>query len=232
MTSQFESHGDNRDALYCPKAEKILAAIVSGERLTRVDLSDCGLTSIPEAVFQLGECLELLNLGGNMISTLPDSMVVFQKLRILFFAQNKFTHIPKVLGKLSSLYMLSFKSNQLCVIDDASLSPSICWLILTDNNISELPSSIGKLIGLRKLMLAGNKISHLNEELQHCRVRLLLHVFSSLNMTIVHADIDKLAFAGLRVGETRRKQFESTFLASVVLETSQIIVARNCWQFR
>ena len=174
-TSELDSH-NNHDAVYCPKAQKILSAIVRGEKLTRVDLSDCGLTSIPDAVFQLGECLEFLNLGGNMISTLPDSMVVFQKLRILFFAQNKFTHIPKVLGKLSTLYMLSFKSNQLCMIDDASLSPSICWLILTDNDISELPSSIGKLTGLRKLMLAGNRITHLNEELQNCRVRVRLHL--------------------------------------------------------
>ena len=174
-TSELDSH-NNHDAVYCPKAQKILSAIVRGEKLTRVDLSDCGLTSIPDAVFQLGECLEFLNLGGNMISTLPDSMVVFQKLRILFFAQNKFTHIPKVLGKLSTLYMLSFKSNQLCMIDDASLSPSICWLILTDNDISELPSSIGKLTGLRKLMLAGNRITHLNEELQNCRVRVPLHL--------------------------------------------------------
>jgi Leucine-rich repeat (LRR) protein len=174
-TSELDSH-NNHDAVYCPKAQKILSAIVRGEKLTRVDLSDCGLTSIPDAVFLLGECLEFLNLGGNMISTLPDSMVVFQKLRILFFAQNKFTHIPKVLGKLSTLYMLSFKSNQLCMIDDASLSPSICWLILTDNDISELPSSIGKLTGLRKLMLAGNRITHLNEELQNCRVRVPLHL--------------------------------------------------------
>ena len=174
-TSELDGH-NNHDAVYCPKAQKILSAIVRGEKLTRVDLSDCGLTSIPDAVFQLGECLEFLNLGGNMISTLPDSMVVFQKLRILFFAQNKFTHIPKVLGKLSTLYMLSFKSNQLCMIDDASLSPSICWLILTDNDISELPSSIGKLTGLRKLMLAGNRITHLNEELQNCRVRVRLHL--------------------------------------------------------
>jgi Leucine-rich repeat (LRR) protein len=175
-TSEFDTQNKNHDAVYCPKAEKILSGIARGEKLTRVDLSDCGLTSIPDAVFQLGECLELLNLGGNMISTLPDSMVAFKKLRILFFAQNKFTHIPKVLGKLSSLYMLSFKSNQLCMIDDASLSPSICWLILTDNDISELPSSIGKLTGLRKLMLAGNRITHLNEELQHCRVRVHFHL--------------------------------------------------------
>lgn len=160
------------DVIYNQKAHKVLTSIISGEKLTHVDLSDCGLTSIPEEIFRLGDSLELLNLGGNSISTLPDSMIKLQKLRILFFAQNKFESIPIVLGNLSSLFMLSFKSNQVSFIDGASLSPSLCWLILTDNKISELPSSIGKLSGLRKLMLAGNEITHLNEELQHCRVNL------------------------------------------------------------
>ena len=168
--------GSNLDS----KVERVLKSIANGERLARVDLSNCDLTSIPPAVFQLADCLEELNLGGNKLSSLPDSMIGFQKLRILFFAQNNFTSIPIVLGKLSALYMLSFKSNQLQVIDEASLSPSICWLILTDNKISELPSSIGKLVGLRKLMLAGNDISHLNSELRHCQVSWKISIFRTL----------------------------------------------------
>jgi Leucine-rich repeat (LRR) protein len=162
------------------KVEGVLKSIANGERLARVDLSNCDLTSIPPEVFQLADCLQELNLGGNKLSSLPDSMIALQKLRILFFAQNNFTSIPTVLGKLSALYMLSFKSNQLQIIEDASLSPSICWLILTDNKISELPSSIGKLLGLRKLMLAGNDISHLNDELRHCQVSCKIQFFQSI----------------------------------------------------
>lgn len=167
------------DGLHHLKVEGVFKSIADGERLVRVDLSNCELTSIPTAIFQLADCLEELNLGGNKLSSLPDTMAVFQKLRILFFAQNNFTSIPIVLGKLPALYMLSFKSNQLQVIEDASLSPSICWLILTDNKITEIPSSIGKLVGLRKLMLAGNDISHLNNELRHCQVSARFHSFES-----------------------------------------------------
>lgn len=166
---------------YSPKVESVLQAIANGEKLTHVDLSECGLVSIPEALFQLKDSLVLLNLGGNKLSYLPDCMAELQQLRILFFAQNNFKAIPAVLGKLSSLYMLSFKSNEISYIDESSLSPSICWLILTDNKISEIPSSIGKLTGLMKLMLAGNEISALPDEMQHCQV--LPHNFFSLHLS-------------------------------------------------
>lgn len=172
LTERMESSGvSSRDGFaYCAKAEKVLSDIRCGVRLKHVDLSDCGLSDIPDAVFQLGDCLEILNLGGNMISKLSDSVIALQKLRILFFAQNCFTEIPSVLGKLSSLYMLSFKCNKISFIDEESLSEGLGWLILTDNKISALPSSIGKLTGLRKLMLAGNEIKSLTNELQNCKV--------------------------------------------------------------
>ena len=160
----------NLEIAYHPKVEGVLRAIAKGEKLTHVDLSDCRLTAIPEAIFQLKDSLISLNLGGNQLSSLPDGMAELQCLRILFFAQNKFKTVPVVLGKLSKLYMLSFKSNEISHIDDKSLSPSICWLILTDNKISEIPSSIGKLTGLLKLMLAGNELSSLPDEMQQCRV--------------------------------------------------------------
>lgn len=159
------------ESAYQPKVISVLKAIADGERLTHVDLSDCGLTSIPSELFQLGDSLVLLNLGGNQLSDLPDTMIEFKNLRILFFAQNQFENIPLVLGRLPSLFMLSFKSNQISHIDNLSLGKSICWLILTDNKISELPSSIGELTGLRKLMLAGNELTSIPDEMQHCQVR-------------------------------------------------------------
>ena len=67
-----------------------------------------------------------------------------------------------------SLYMLSFKSNNIHTIPAESLSPSIGWLILTDNHIEELPSSIGCLSKLRKCMLAGNRLTTLPDEMQQC----------------------------------------------------------------
>jgi Leucine-rich repeat (LRR) protein len=151
------------------KLEQLLEDIKSGQRPTNVDLSNEGLSSFPMELFVLKDCAELINLGGNDLSELPKEMISFTKLKILFFAQNRFTKVPEQLGSLPSIRMLSFKSNQVIEVAENSLSPSLKWLILTDNQISILPRSIGSLTGLRKLMLAGNQITSLPEELQNCK---------------------------------------------------------------
>jgi Leucine-rich repeat (LRR) protein len=74
-----------------------------------------------------------------------------------------------VLGRLLSLYMLSFKNNELETVPEESLPPSLQWLILTDNKITQLPSSIGKLKNLRKLLLSGNRLENLPIELHGCQ---------------------------------------------------------------
>ena len=118
----------------------------------------------------------MLNLGGNCISTLPNEIVVLKKLRILFFAGNKFETVPECLGQLSSLFMLSFKSN--CLIDypELALSPSVGWLILTDNKLTKIPNSIGQCLEMRKLMLANNRLTTLPTSLSNCRKLELLRI--------------------------------------------------------
>ena len=158
------------------KVADFLAAIARGERPSQVDLSNCGLTEIPPEVFALGDAVQLLNLGGNHLSDLPPAMTQLTNLRILFFASNNFTTIPAVLGTMPSLYMLSFKSNQIETVPADALSPTVGWLILTDNRITELPSSIGNLVHLRKCMLAGNRLTHLPDAMAQCRDLELLRI--------------------------------------------------------
>lgn len=150
--------------------------VLIGTKLSNVDLSCCDLEEFPIELFSLAPSLESLNLSGNQLSKLPEDLSCFTQLRVLFFAQNKFDHIPPQLGKLPNLYMLSFKNNFLRFIDEAALSPSIAWLILTDNELSVIPRSIGRLKHLRKCMLAGNKITHLPDEMMDCRELELLRI--------------------------------------------------------
>ena len=150
--------------------------VSNGELFTDVDLSNCGLEEFPRELYASANCLEVLNLGGNLLHDLPADMSCFKKLRILFFAQNKFTRYPAQLNQLPSLRMVSFKSNSLAVIDEYALTASITWLILTDNNLSSLPRSIGNLTHLRKCMLAGNKLTSLPEEMAGCRELELLRL--------------------------------------------------------
>lgn len=139
----------------------------------RLDLQ-CGLTELPSEVFDLADSLEVLNLTGNALRDLPDDLTRLKKLRILFCSSNRFTHLPPVLGHCEALSMVGFKSNQIEEVAAAALSPKLRWLILTDNQIRKMPSTLGRCAGMQKLMLAGNRLTELPEEMAACtRLELL-----------------------------------------------------------
>ena len=142
---------------------RLLAAIKDGSLaasgLTRLDLSGCGLSQLPSEIGTLSS-VEFLNLGKNPLSTLPDTFTGLTNLRILFFLGCEFTVVPEILGQMTSLYMLSFKANRVAEVPAASLSPKLGWLILSDNQIERLPDTIGACVGMRKLLLAGNKLTN------------------------------------------------------------------------
>ena len=128
----------------------------------------CGLKEVPPEIFDLADSLEILHLTGNELSDLPDDLPRLKKLRILFCSQNLFRHLPPVLGDCPSLRMVGFKANAIETVAEKSLSPSLRWLILTDNRISHLPASLGNCREMQKLMLSGNLLASLPEEMAQC----------------------------------------------------------------
>ena len=74
--------------------------------LSKIDLSNCNLLEFPSELICISSYVTMLNFGGNKISKLPDDMINFQSLRILFFANNNFERFPEVLKHLQSLYMV------------------------------------------------------------------------------------------------------------------------------
>ena len=74
-----------------------------------------------------------------------------------------------MLGRCAELSMVGFKANQIRRVPPASLPEKLRWLILTDNEIEELPSELGACLQLQKLMLAGNKLRVLPESLVNCQ---------------------------------------------------------------
>ena len=145
--------------------EKLRAGHLAGT--VRLDLS-CGLTEFPREIFDLADSLEILNLSGNALSSLPDDLPRLHKLRILFCSENQITELPEVLGQCKHLTMVGFKANQISCVPEAALAPSLQWLILTDNQIQQLPHSIGQCLQMQKLMLAGNQLTDLPVELAAC----------------------------------------------------------------
>ncbi|MGU9820846.1 protein kinase [Pseudomonas sp. LF090] len=146
-----------------------LAQLKAGQLagITRLDLS-CGLTEFPREIFELADSLEILNLTGNALSSLPDDLHRLSHLRVLFCSDNAFTELPACLGQCAQLSMIGFKANRISHVPAAALPPQLRWLILTDNCISQLPNELGERPLLQKLMLAGNQLAHLPQSLANC----------------------------------------------------------------
>lgn len=136
----------------------------------------CGLTEFPPEIFDLADTLEVLDLSGNRLTSLPPDLSRLRHLRILFGSGNPFTVLPEVLGECPRLEMVGFKSCRLDTVPAAALSSRLRWLILTDNAIDELPASIGRCASLQKLMLAGNRLRALPDEMAACADLELLRV--------------------------------------------------------
>ncbi|WP_213940317.1 leucine-rich repeat-containing protein kinase family protein [Pseudomonas sp. dw_612] len=143
-----------------------LAQLRAGELagITRLDLA-CGLTEFPREIFDLADSLEILNLSGNALSSLPDDLHRLTRLRIVFCSDNQFTELPACLGRCAALSMIGFRANRIERVPGAALPPLLRWLILTDNCISELPTELGDRPLMQKLMLSGNHLQHLPESM-------------------------------------------------------------------
>jgi len=136
----------------------------------------CDLKEFPEEILTLADTLEILDLSGNNLHELPDSIVALKKLKIIFFQNNKFTEFPKILSKCPSLEMIGFKSNQITIVPEDAFPTTLKWLILTNNKIKKLPKSIGDCPLLRKCALAGNQIEELPVEMANCTDLELLRI--------------------------------------------------------
>ena len=137
------------------------------------------LTQFPDALYALTETLEILDLSGNQLTTLPDDLTRFARLRILFASNNPFTELPSVLGQMPQLERVGFKACRIAHVPADSLPPRLRWLILTDNQLQTLPESLGNCTRLQKLMLSCNQLVSLPASLVHCQRLELLRIASN-----------------------------------------------------
>ncbi|MFL9595626.1 leucine-rich repeat-containing protein kinase family protein [Aeromonas veronii] len=153
--------------------EQLRAGELCGAR--HLKLSE-NLAVFPHEILSLKETLEVLDLTGNQLSTLPDELAGFGKLRIIFCSENRFTELPEVLGRCPALTMVGFKANRIATVSARALPAGLRWLILTDNAVEQLPDELGQCGALQKLMLAGNRLRELPASLANCRKLELLRI--------------------------------------------------------
>ncbi|RZK79872.1 MAG: protein kinase [Pedobacter sp.] len=143
--------------------------------VTALKLSE-GLNKFPMEIFELAETLESLDLSKNNLKDLPANFGLLKKLKTFFCSENNFSHLPEVLADCPLLDIVGFKSNKIDKVSPRSINSNLRWLILTNNNINEIPSTIGDCSRMQKLMLAGNRLKTLPEELSKCQNLALLRI--------------------------------------------------------
>ena len=131
----------------------------------RLDLSECGLTSVPPAVLELTG-LEDLSLAGNAIEALPAGLAELPLVR-LQLAGNRLTSLPPSLGRLTGLEGLWVHGNALTSLPDGLDGlVSLRTLSAAGNALAALPPSFAGLTALAEAGLAGNALRALPCELE------------------------------------------------------------------
>ncbi|WP_295523404.1 leucine-rich repeat-containing protein kinase family protein [uncultured Pseudacidovorax sp.] len=152
--------------------QRLRAGELAGARRLRIAAD---LDTFPREIFDLADTLEVLDLSGNRLSTLPDDLHRLHRLRVFFASSNRFTELPAALGRCPQLEMVGFKANRIAHVPAEALPARLRWLILTDNDLAELPAELGARPRLQKLMLAGNRLTAL-PDLRHCQALELLRL--------------------------------------------------------
>ncbi|HEY8611916.1 MAG TPA: leucine-rich repeat-containing protein kinase family protein [Roseomonas sp.] len=128
-------------------------------------LNGLGLTEFPREILGLAETLEVLDLGQNALTTLPQDLGRLHRLRAIFCSGNPMERLPPALGDCPALGQVGFRGTGMREIPAEALPSALRWLTLTDNRIERLPDALGERPALQKLMLAGNRLRQLPERL-------------------------------------------------------------------
>lgn len=158
--------------------------------LSRLALSDTGVTSLPGALIARLGTLRSIQIFDTPITALPPEIGTLGSLRLLTVMGTEITALPAELGNVSTLLELEVGSNKLTSLppqlaelphlwslraerNELTSIPSWVWekttlgrLDYSNNNVSgPVPAEIGRLTGLSDLTISGNAITSLPPEI-------------------------------------------------------------------
>lgn len=130
--------------------------------VTKMDLSHCGFSEVPNIVFNVERCIETLILSSNRITSLPPQLFHCQELKHLNLCDNCLTGIPPAIGSLLHLVSLKLDKNNLRELpENLKTCRKLKRLSLNNNQLKQMPIVITQLIGLEELYLNDCELSYL-----------------------------------------------------------------------
>jgi internalin A len=130
---------------------------VHKNRKTILNLSNLGLTKLPESVIRLSH-LQVLYLDDNQLTWLPKSVAQLSQLHTLSLSGNRLMTLPASVIQLWQLRTLYLDGNQLATLPESIAQLSqLENLALHHNQLTMLPEALRKLFRLEQLYLHGNE---------------------------------------------------------------------------
>jgi internalin A len=124
---------------------------------TILDLSDLGLTALPESIAQLSQ-LQSLFLHNNQLKALPESIAQLSQLKALSLSGNRLMTLADSVTQLLQLKVLALSHNQLVSLPESIAQLSQLETLFLDNNqLMTLPEGLRRLARLKLLYLHGNE---------------------------------------------------------------------------
>eukprot|EP01114_Cavostelium_apophysatum_P001956 TRINITY_DN11711_c0_g1_i1.p1 TRINITY_DN11711_c0_g1~~TRINITY_DN11711_c0_g1_i1.p1 ORF type:complete len:159 (-),score=34.28 TRINITY_DN11711_c0_g1_i1:157-597(-) len=139
------------------------------------DLSGCGLYELPKLMIQKDfSFVKDLDLGFNQFYAFPfstETLSSVPRLEVLNLAGNKISSLPSFFfTALKNLKELILNGNQVQRIPhEIGNMPSLRKISLSNNRVNKIPFEIGRLDKLEELQLDGNPISSIPPEFGHCK---------------------------------------------------------------
>ena len=127
-----------------------------------------GASEFPRDILDRGDDIEILDISFTDIHELPADFARLRRLRVFFASYTPFTELPPQLKDCPELKMIGMKTCRITGFAEDMLPLGLEALTLTENKLTALPRSLGKLKHLKKLMVAGNQLESLPRELLQC----------------------------------------------------------------
>ncbi|XP_035685430.1 malignant fibrous histiocytoma-amplified sequence 1 homolog [Branchiostoma floridae] len=141
--------------------------------LIELNLQNCGLASLPSAVFRLQE-VQILNLSWNKLTHLGAGICALRQLQVLYVEHNQLSSLPAELADCPDLAELHAGWNSLsCLPAKFRRTTSLKVLSLYSNDFRSLPDSVPLMTNLEYADFEHNSLKGLPMSMSRSKVNVL-----------------------------------------------------------
>jgi len=165
LSSLPESMGDLDDLNYLSLSLNNLtefpASITDMATIQEIYVDQNQLEYLPEDIGNLGNSLMALGMSQNNVTILPESMSDLVNIYTFFANNNQIENLPVNIGNCGNLHYFGIDNNNIEVVPESFGNLSLLGYIgMTNNEINALPESFGNL-NADTVLLTGNNIPEL-----------------------------------------------------------------------